>query len=179
MLRFPRSAYEPGALKRAEWMKAMAVFYNMEYEAMESFDRIKASYEAIARQPGTNAKKMLWLQPGFGYGKGANYTAFSYASFKADYAKVLHCAGQTVMMLNGTRLCACMTIHRGSYASFTQLLTSISLQSTFSKPLKHVIVFIMYSLCHPASQILNSIDEFRFHELHGINLIYCTKSQFA
>lgn len=84
------SAIEAGALKRAEWIKAMAVFFNKELEASATFDSITQAYLNAKRTE--RAKKLLWLKPKAEY--DANWVAtsdilqFSFSAYKVDLANV-------------------------------------------------------------------------------------------
>ena len=83
----------PGALQRAEWIKAMAPFFNKEYEAQAIFERVRAAYNGLKRA--VTGKRMLWIAHSAEYDDYYNpgttipgSITFSWAAFKADFSEV-------------------------------------------------------------------------------------------
>merc|ERR1719149_15869 len=77
---------DPGVLARAEWIKYLAAFFNLEPHANRVFNNIKAEFEqtkalaAAALAGGVVAPKVLWVSS---YGG----PTISTASYKMDFVK--------------------------------------------------------------------------------------------
>ena len=81
------TATDPGVLNRAEWIKFVAAFFNLEPHANRVFAEIKADFEQIKAQTaaalagGAVAPKVLWLAKN----SWESFTKVSTASYKLDY----------------------------------------------------------------------------------------------
>lgn len=78
------AAEDPGALNRAEWVKFVALFFNLEKNASDIFDAIQARYEATkAAAAGAATKPVVAWAQHFQYDKDENYQ-LSFAPYKAE-----------------------------------------------------------------------------------------------
>jgi len=75
-----------GALQRAEWIKAMAAFFNKELEAQAIFERVRTTYNGLKRAD--TLKRTLWItySPVSAYQAVASI-AFSWADYKVDFSR--------------------------------------------------------------------------------------------
>jgi hypothetical protein len=74
----------PGALQRAEWIKAMAPFFNKEYEAQAIFERVRAAYNGLKRAD--TLKRTLWTKY-WPVSTAVASISFSFAAFKVDFSR--------------------------------------------------------------------------------------------
>ncbi|KAL4424905.1 hypothetical protein ABPG77_002128 [Micractinium sp. CCAP 211/92] len=78
------AAEDPGALNRAEWIKFVALFFNLEKNASDIYDAIQARYEATkAAAAGASTKPVVAWAQHFKYDKDENYQ-LSFAPYKAE-----------------------------------------------------------------------------------------------
>ena len=82
--------YEPGALQRAEWIKVSSLFFNKELEAEAFYRNVYNNYVALKRPE--SPKTLLWVGTYGGFvdpswGGSKNKIMFTFAAYKADYAK--------------------------------------------------------------------------------------------
>merc|ERR1719272_1081329 len=108
------TATDPGALARAEWIKFVAAFFNLEPHANRVFNNIKAEFEqtkaltAAAVAGGVVAPKVLYIAAASAWGPAS----ISTASYKMDYVAsaggvtpaaadlAAHCTAKTATSVN-------------------------------------------------------------------------------
>ena len=177
-----------GALNRAEWLKFMGLFFNMDDSATMIFNAINSSYynnSASYKAAARSVQTVAWLSRVDAASYGANAFAVSYAPYKLQYTQD---AGGSVMsqaaLGNMTHVLPAPKVQdtlwftwnasavglTGEFATEAAAVTALhSFLGTVRKTCQLCLPFVMVLSCMPTAQVV-------YHSVFAIPLVcFCQK----